>query len=167
MEKIQCSQEIILLFINKNFFVNTFIKFLDISGISRSVVTMSEQSCIYLHVKNSLFLSCHIRVQSESTPCSCLDFKELFAQNRRNMQKLSDCNGLEPTTTWFVNECSTIQPSQPNDQIAKWLWVRVPFQSRIVSIIHHLKQDSPVNTYLSLALNDEKYSLVRIADQLI
>ena len=40
-----------------------------------------------------VFLSCHICVSSQSTPCNSLNFKERLAQNRRNIGKLSDCNG--------------------------------------------------------------------------
>ena len=39
--------------------------------------------------------------------------------------------------------------------------------SRLVSISSHLKEKSPCNTYLSLVLDHEKESLVRVADQLI
>ena len=39
--------------------------------------------------------------------------------------------------------------------------------SRLVSISSHLKEKSPSNTYLSLVLEHEKESLVRVADQLI
>ena len=40
-----------------------------------------------------VFLSCHIRVSSESTLYNCLNVKEFLARNRRDIWKLSDYNG--------------------------------------------------------------------------
>ena len=60
---------------------------------------MIELCCEYLSVRRiSLCIyicSYHVMYafQSESTFCSCLDVKELPAQNRRDIWSLSDCNG--------------------------------------------------------------------------
>ena len=50
-------------------------------------------------IQDCMFLSCDIRVQSKSTLGSCLNITEIFAQNKRDIGSLSDCNGLKSTTT--------------------------------------------------------------------
>ena len=44
-----------------------------------------------------MLLSCHVTYgfQSESTLYSCLNVKELFARNRRNIWSLSDSDGMQ------------------------------------------------------------------------
>ena len=41
---------------------------------------------------NCIFLSCHIRIQSESTLYDCQNVKELLARSRCEIWSLSDCN---------------------------------------------------------------------------
>ena len=57
---------------------------------------MIEVYCEYLSVWciDCVFLSCHTRVSGESTLCGYLNFKELFAQNRRHTIKFNDCNEI-------------------------------------------------------------------------
>ena len=59
-------------------------------------------------------------LQSEPTPYSCLNVKELLARSRRHIWTLSDCNGtqLASLAKWFSVRLRT-----------KWLWDRVPLQS--------------------------------------
>ena len=56
----------------------------------------------------------------ESTLHSCLNVKEILAQSRRHIWRLSDCNGtrLVSFDRWLNDRSQT-----------KWLWVRVPLQS--------------------------------------
>ena len=39
-----------------------------------------------------MFLSCHVRFQTEFSLCSCFNVKELLAQDRHEIWSLSDCN---------------------------------------------------------------------------
>ena len=39
-----------------------------------------------------MFLSCHVRIQSETTLYSCLNVREVLARNRYSIWSLSDCN---------------------------------------------------------------------------
>ena len=50
-------------------------------------------SC-HLWFHHCMLLSCHLCFQSESTLYSCLNVKELLAQNRRDIWNLSDNNGI-------------------------------------------------------------------------
>ena len=43
---------------------------------------------------NSVLLSCHIGVWSESALFNCLNVKELLARSRRDSWKISDCNWI-------------------------------------------------------------------------
>ena len=58
----------------------------------------AESWCGYLHQTNIFVTVCSYRVtyafQSESTFYSCLNVKELLAQNRRKIWSLSDCNWI-------------------------------------------------------------------------
>ena len=56
----------------------------------------------------------------ESTLHSCLNVKEILAQSRRHIWRLSDCNGtrLASFAKW-LSDCSQTM----------WLWVQVPLQS--------------------------------------
>ena len=86
------------------------------------------------------FLSCHIRVYSKSTHWGCLNVKELFARNRRDILGLSDWNGTQ-THNHLVRK-RKLNHSAKLVIIAKWLsvrlqtqclHVRVPLQSRITT----------------------------------
>ena len=76
------------------------------------------------------------RFQSESTLYSCLNVKELFAQNRREIWILSDCNGTRTYNHLArkrtlnhlakLTYCLTKWLNVPLR--TKWLWVRILFQ---------------------------------------
>ena len=68
--------------------------------------------------------SCHVTYafQSESTLYSCLNVKELLAQNRREILIFSDCN--ETRTHNHLIRKRTL-----NHLRTKCLWVQVPLQS--------------------------------------
>ena len=55
---------------------------------------------------NCVFLSFHVRGLIESVPCNCLNVKELFAQSRLNIWKLSDCK-VTRTYNHLVNKSTT------------------------------------------------------------
>ena len=39
-----------------------------------------------------MFLSCYVRIQSESTLYSCLNVKEILVRSRREIWSLNECN---------------------------------------------------------------------------
>ena len=55
---------------------------------------MIELRCEYLSLSftESVFLSNHLRVESESTLCKFLNAKELLVSKRRDIWNLGDCN---------------------------------------------------------------------------
>ena len=72
------------------------------TGSNTARVLINFKQSIYLKKKKiriTVFLSCHIRVQSESTICNCLNIKELLARNRHDIS--SDSNGTR-TYNHFV-----------------------------------------------------------------
>ena len=85
--------------------------------------------------------SCHVTYtfQSESTLYNCLNFKELLAQNRREIWRLIDCNWTRTqkhlvrkgTLKWLSFRLRT-----------KWFWVRVQLQSLKLQILHLLRARS-------------------------
>ena len=64
---------------------------------------------------------CSYYVTYESTVCSYLNAKELFAQNRRDIWSLSSCN---ETRNHNHSVCKHLFRLQ-----TKWLWLRAPLQS--------------------------------------
>ena len=78
----------------------------------------------------------HMRFRVNPTLYSCLNLKEVLAQNRCKIWSLSDCNWTQ-THNHLVNEHSTIR-KQTQTSFAKWLsahlwikwlWVQVQSQS--------------------------------------
>ena len=75
-----------------------------------------------------MFLSCHVRVfQSEFTLYSCPNVIELLARNRRDIWRLSDCNGTR-THNYLVRKPTL-------NHINKMLF-RVPLQTLNLPILH-------------------------------
>ena len=71
--------------------------------------------------------------QSESTPYSCLNVKELLPWNMHEIWSLNDCNGTRTHNhlvhKWKLNHLAKLTFSVHLQ--TKWLWVRVPLQSLI------------------------------------
>ena len=81
------------------------------------------QNLQFKHDKDNLKSVCSYHVmyafQSESTLYSCLNFKELLAQNRRNIWRLDDCNET-PTQNHLLGK----QTLNHLAKLSKWLsWV--------------------------------------------
>ena len=77
--------------------------------------------------------------QSKSTPCCCLNVKELLARNRRHIWRLSDSNGIRIHND-LVHE-RTFNHLAKLANLAKWLivnlrtkclWVRIPLMCFLV-----------------------------------
>ena len=86
------------------------------------ITKKSRQKCKYLKNKRTCTSLCSYHVmyvfQSESTFYSCLNVKELLAQNRCDIWSLCDCNRTQDLVKWLSVHFWT-----------KWLWVRVLLQS--------------------------------------
>ena len=74
--------------------------------------------------------------QSESTLYSCLNVKELLAQNRRDIWSLNDSNGtrthnhlVRKRTLNHLAKLASLFKWLSVRLRTKWLWVRVPLQS--------------------------------------
>ena len=74
--------------------------------------------------------------QSESTLYSCLNVKELFAWNRRDIWRLSDCNRAR-THNHLVRK-RTLKHLR-----TKWLWLRVSLQSLNLQEFQNKKNLTP------------------------
>ena len=74
---------------------------------------------IYLYVAfDCMLLSCHLRISEEFTLYSCLNVKELLAQNRRSVWGLSDSGG--------IRTCNDLDRKQTLNHLAilaKWFSV--------------------------------------------
>ena len=83
--------------------------------------------------KRATVCSCHVTyaLQSESTLCSCLNFKKLLAQSRREIWSLSNCNWTRTHNPlvhkWALNHLAKLV------SLAKWLsvclWTKWLFES--------------------------------------
>ena len=62
------------------------------------LVSSARVSSTNLRSLDCMLLSCHVRIQSESTLYSCLNVKELLSQSRREIWSFSDYNW-----TWTHN----------------------------------------------------------------
>ena len=78
--------------------------------------------------------SCHVTYafQSEFTPYSCMNVKELLARSRREILRLSDCN-------WTQTQNHLVRKRTLNLR-TKWFWVRVQLNSLLkfcLQFLHH------------------------------
>ena len=91
-----------------------------------------------------MFLSCHVRLQSESALYRCLNVKELLAWSRREIWSLiwSNCNWTR-TQAHLVRK-RTLNYLAKLTSLAKWLsvrfrtqwfWVRIQLQSNKFSLL--------------------------------
>ena len=100
--------------------------------------------------------SCHVTYafQSDSTFYSCLSFKELLAQSRREIWSLSECNWTR-TQNHFVCKQTLNHFTQLNKFRfrTKWFWVRVQLQStKAIVYASSILKLKPLNAYLHLAI---------------
>ena len=82
---------------------------------------------------NCMLLWCHVHVSEWIYALCCLNVKELFAQNRRDIWRLSDCN-----RSWTrdhlvrkrtLNHLAKLAKWLSVRLQTKWLWVRIPLLS--------------------------------------
>ena len=100
-------------------------------NISGRVIYLSWKNIWEWKILDCMSLSCHVRV---STLYSCLNIKELLAQNRHDIWSKNDCNGTQPHSLW-----KNVQPfSQTGQMIELWceyvsvrcIWLYVIMMSR-------------------------------------
>ena len=92
--------------------------------------------------------SCHVSYafQSESTLYSCLNIKELLAQNRRQIWSLSDCNWTQThnhlvrkRTLDNLAKLASLDKWLNVRLRTKWLWVQVQLQSlEMILVVSHI-----------------------------
>ena len=94
-----------------------------------------------------VFLSCHIRIWSDSILCKCLNIKERIARNKCNILDLRDCNGIGTHNHLVCKQTLnllaklTFLPKWFTIGLrTKWLWVRVPLQLLIRDFLSFLKK---------------------------
>ena len=101
-----------------------------------------------------MFLSCHIHVCSESTLCNWLIVKELFPWKRRDICKLSCCNGtrtqsniVRKRTLNHLAKLTSLTKSLSVCLRTMWLYVRVPLQSHG---FYYCNSMQPLNVWIKL-----------------
>ena len=82
---------------------------------------------------NCMLLWCHVRFSEWIYALCCLNVKELFAQSRRDIWRLSDCNrswtGDHLVRKRKLNHLAKLAKWLSVRLRTKWLWVRIPLLS--------------------------------------
>ena len=122
-------------FIWSNYFKCFTVKrVISISSVSSSNSFQRHNQNPVKHLRWSFLTVCSYHVtyafQSKSTLYSCLNSKELLAQNRRSIWSLGDCNRTRTHNHLVRKRTLSHLAKWLNVRLrTKWLWVRVPLRS--------------------------------------